>query len=645
MAAKGIRESGGSAVVSARAIARRPTRDVCLYAFRFDMARRALASAAWVSFDLFDTLLRRVKGPDEVAAAAAAGFAALGLSHWTTEEVLRHRRAWTISREAGYPEAEAEWSVADWYEALGIAMGVDAATVREAGCRCELAAEVAGTVVRPTGLALLLEARRRGRRHFVLSDTTLTAALIGELLEAHGIFGLEVVASSEWQRSKRRGTIFSEVEARLGVDGLRGLHIGDNLKSDFVRPLQAGWRAAHLPLTDPEGEVDAAARTMLRHLPSATGRPQEPLAGDAAHFVLATAAWVCQQERLLAAEATLFLARDAEPLLAACDALHPAPGLRHYLRLSRRSVLLAHPGDLLFRVTLSGKIGKRSLRAFVAGFELPDGVAERWLSELGSEADAPMSDATVAAWQAVLRRNGREYEALRQEQRVLLEDYMRSLIGERRKLLVVDLGWAGTIQDAIAAVLPDCEVHGRYAGVTRGGEPTSARASKRGLVFDIPAGRGAPLLGTSAGVMRLWELLLREPTGSVRRLVRDTAGAVTAELDAPPPLTAAALELAEEARTLLLATADCAGPSYRQLLALQDEVCGQLLERVARRAWEGLTLMPDGAFARRILDLEMDEGASRGVMTTLGIGGLRSGVSWWPGLLAGSLTGRGVGRS
>jgi hypothetical protein len=164
-------------------------------------------------------------------------------------------------------------------------------------------------------------------------------------------------------------------------------------------------------------------------------------------------------------------------------------------------------------------------------------------------------------------------------------------------------------------------------------------------VFDIPAGRGAPLLGTSAGVMRLWELLLREPTGSVRRLVRDTAGAVTAELDAPPPLTAAALELAEEARTLLLATADCAGPSYRQLLALQDEVCGQLLERVARRAWEGLTLMPDGAFARRILDLEMDEGASRGVMTTLGIGGLRSGVSWWPGLLAGSLTGRGVGRS
>ena len=187
--------------MTARAIARRPTRDVCLYAFRFDMARRALASAAWVSFDLFDTLLRRVKGPAEVAAAAAAGLAALGLSHWTSDEILRHRRAWALSRETGYPQAEAEWSVADWYEALGIAMGVDAATVREAGCRCELAAEIAGTVVRPTGLALLLEARRLGRRHFVLSDTTLTAALIGALLEAHGIFGLEIVASSEWQLS------------------------------------------------------------------------------------------------------------------------------------------------------------------------------------------------------------------------------------------------------------------------------------------------------------------------------------------------------------------------------------------------------------------------------------------------------------
>ena len=74
-------------------------------------------------------------------------------------------------------------------------------------------------------------------------------------------------------------------------------------------------------------------------------------------------------------------------------------------------------------------------------------------------------------------------------------------------------------------------------------------------------------------------------------------------------------------------------------------MCSELLARIARRAWEGLTLTPDAAFARRILDLEMDEGASRGVMTTLGVGGLRSGVSWWPGLLAGSLAGRGTGRS
>lgn len=608
------------------------------------MARRALASAAWVSFDLFDTLLRRLKGPEEVAADAAAGFVRLRLSQWTSEEVLRHRRAWVISRGAGYPQAEAEWSIADWYEALGLAMGADVATAREAGCRCELEAEIAGTVVRCTGLALLLEARRLGRRHFVLSDTTLTAALITELLEAHGIYGLEVIASSEWQLSKRRGTIFAEVEARLGLDGLRGLHIGDNLKSDFVRPLQAGWRAAHLPLTDPDGEFDAAARTVLRHVTPAADGQQEPLAGDAAHFVLATAAWVCQQERRLAAEATLFLARDAEPLLAACDALQPATGQRHYLRLSRRSVLLAHPGDLLFHVTLSGKIGKRSMRAFVTGFELPDGVAERWLLELGGDADKPLSEANIAAWQDVLRRNAAEYDAIKEEQRSLLGDYLRAVVGARRKLLVVDLGWAGTIQDAIAAVLPACEVHGCYAGVTRGGEPPSSRASKQGLVFNIPAGRGAPMLGTSAGVMRLWELLLREPTGSVRRLVRDKVGVVSAELDTPPPLTAAALELAREARSRLLETARFAGPTYAQVLALQDDVCGLLLERIARRAWEGLTLLPDGAFARRILDIEMDEGASRGVMTTLGIGGLRSGVSWWPGLVVASLTGRGAGR-
>lgn len=601
------------------------------------MARRALATAAWVSFDLFDTLLRRVRSAEEVAADAAGRLVASAMGSWTADEVLRHRKAWALSREAGYPKEESEWSVADWYEALGVAMEVAPAEVRAVGMRCELEAEVAGTVVRPTGLALLLEARRLGKRHFVLSDTTLTSELIVALLAAHGLTDIEVIPSSEWRLSKRRGTIFAEVEARLGLDGLRGLHIGDNLKSDFVRPLQAGWRAAHLPLTEVEGEYEAAAATVARQVARAAAAEQRALAGPAAHFVLATSAWICGEEEALATDATLFLARDAEPLQVACEALAPAPGRRHYLRLSRRAVLLAHPGNLLFHASLSGKIGKRSMRAFVAGFELPEETAAAWLSELGSEADAPLNAAIVGRWQEVLVRNQAAYDTLRDSQRALLRDYLRATIGESRRLLVVDLGWAGTIQDAIAEVLPACEVHGRYAGVTRGGEPSRPEATKRGLVFDLPEGTEAPLLGTSAGVMRLWELLLREPTGSVRRLRRDAAGAVAAELDAPPELTEAALALAADARRFLLETAEESGAAYRQLMALQPALRVRLLQSIARQSWAELTLRPDGLFARRLLNLEMDEGASRGVVTTLGKGGIRSGVSWWPGLVSGTL--------
>lgn len=608
-----------------------------MYAFRFDMARRALHSAAWVSFDLFDTLLRRVRRPEEVARDAAERLIASGAAPWNSDDVLRHRRAWALSREAGYPREEAEWSVGDWYEALGLAMEVDASKVRTVGCACELDAELAGTEVRPTGLALLLEARRLGKRHFVLSDTTLTTELIRSLLAGHGIMDLEIIPSSEWKRSKRRGTIFAEVEQRLGLDGLLGLHVGDNLKADFVRPLQAGWRAAHLPLTDRDGELEDGAATVMRSVAPTNQPDHAALAGPAAHFVLSTAAWICAEERALNTEATLFLARDADPLLAACDALMPADGQRHYLRLSRRAVLLAHPGNLLFHASLSGKIGKRSLRAFVGGFDLPEATERAWLGALGGLADEPLSAATIGRWQELLQQNETAFEALREEQRSLLRDYVRLAMGGASRILVIDLGWAGTIQDAIAAVLPECEVHGRYAGVTRGGETSTARATKRGLVFDLPAGCEAPLLGTSAGVMRLWELLLREPTGSVRRLVRGDGGTVSAELDAPPVLTEPALALAAEARALLLQTAAISAPAYRQLLALQPALCEQLLQRISRRAWTDLTLRPDGGFARRLLDLEMDEGASRGVVTTLGLGGLRSGVSWWPGLVSGTL--------
>ena len=609
-----------------------------LYAFRFDMARRAMRSAAWVSFDLFDTLLRRVSSPASVAADAAVRLAARCETGWTADEILRHRRAWALSREAGYPREEAEWSIESWLQSLAIAMELEPADVVKHGCQSEFEAEFAGTAVRASGLALLLEARRMKKRHFVLSDTTLTAAIAASLLEAHGLGSVEVIASSEWKRSKRRGTIFSEVEGRLGLDGVRGLHVGDNLKSDFVRPLQAGWRAAHLPPGEPRAEWDDAAGAVLRYRHDAG---EASLAGEAAHVVLSTAAWICRAERTLGTDCTLFLARDAEPLLAACDRLARGTSARHYVRLSRRAILLAHPGNLLYRVRLSGKVGKRSLRTFVAGFELPETLRDRWLASMGELADAPLKESTILAWQQLLDGDRATYDALREEAADLLRDYLRPRGGAAHRLLIVDLGWAGTVQDAVAAVFSDREVHGRYAGVTRGGEPSRAGATKAGLVFDLPAGKEAPPLGTSAGVMRLWELLLREPAGTVRSLQRQPSGEVVALQDAPPQLTDDALELAAEARALLLQTAEVAAPAYAQLLGLREADAEAVLERVAKRAWQALTLMPDGGFARRLLDLEMDEGASRGVVTTLGLGGLRAGVSWWPGLVAGTLHRRG----
>src|SRR6185295_6164659 len=73
--------------------------------------------------------------------------------------------------------------------------------------------------------------------------------------------------------------------------------------------------------------------------------------------------------------------------------------------------------------------------------------------------------------------------------REALDAYLRQEMDlAHADVLVVDVGWRGTIQDNLARVLPDHRLHGLYLGLFPYLNPKPVEGTKRAVAFDANAG-------------------------------------------------------------------------------------------------------------------------------------------------------------
>jgi HAD superfamily hydrolase (TIGR01549 family) len=98
---------------------------------------------------------------------------------------------------------------------------------------------------------LMSEARSRGKRVILVSDMYLDGEDIARLLVGAGFDPSAfdgIVSSADRILNKRSGTIFPDLARDYGCSPEQFLHIGDSLLSDYQMPMQAGWKAQHLPV-------------------------------------------------------------------------------------------------------------------------------------------------------------------------------------------------------------------------------------------------------------------------------------------------------------------------------------------------------------------------------------------------------------
>ena len=223
-----------------------------------------------------------------------------------------------------------------------------------------------------------------------------------------------------------------------------------------------------------------------------------------------------------------FLAREGEPLRTMFDIYQDSLGCSdserirtHYLLVSRRSCYAPSLRSLenesfegIFRY-----YSRMSVRDFLQSLGFRSEQIELLNAEITTNFDDAIDNFRTSDVFNRLRKSSlfrRYYEEHRHAQRAHLQAYINGLgipFGEH-PLVLVDVGWKGSIQDYLRAAIPsEVQIRGYYFGLLNVGQPLD---DKTGLVLtNVP--HLSPFYRTYSENRTLFELLLCADHGSALR--------------------------------------------------------------------------------------------------------------------------------
>jgi FMN phosphatase YigB (HAD superfamily) len=503
------------------------------------------ANAKVVSFDIFDTVIvRKVQAPRDVFLFLAdyAPFKNVGTAVHVAQlrydaEMIARRRTYLVtgSGEATLTEIHAE---------LAKLANIDVALVPEM-VAAERDIELGLCIAHPYLRHVYQRARKAGKIVWFVSDTYHDAAFLRELLANAGYNDANdrIVSSCDERCSKGSGKLLPKLVLQAGLAQHEFVHVGDNLNSDCALPSQAGINGVWHPLAGaPEGAPPSPSRehALAAGLASwglRTFEPPRPFwwrfgFGVAGPLLVGFAGWLHQQMRADGVTKAFFLLRDGDVLKRVYDVMHEGQAdaiPSALLESSRRAYMLPALGPTapslttqLFVSENPRPVGEFLTRlririddlgpAFVqAGFTGPDEIVG---SDQAGRLAALFSNPKVT--DRIIKRSA--------EERAVLMGYLKQeqVIGHKRRVALVDIGWNATIQKSLdhaakVAGVP-ADVVGYYIGTTPGAS-NDAISPMRGYLFEL----GAP--GERARMMlefrQLTEFICTSARGSLLQFAQE----------------------------------------------------------------------------------------------------------------------------
>jgi FMN phosphatase YigB (HAD superfamily) len=399
-------------------------------------------------------------------------------------------------------------------------------------------------------LAALLRARRKaGVGIIAVSDTTLSAQALLELIRHfHGPDLIDrIYSSADYGRTKRDGDLFLAVADAESVPFARMLHIGDDLKADMRTPAALGITVLHVPRSPSHryGRMANAAFTEARRIAARRARiakataPEAENAFEFGKFVLGPivtqfclAIWLYAAQAEAFDRATLlFCARGGIGIREVFERVLAKLGLplsiaRENIMISRliaaRAALLAQSSSVLQELGREFRGVSFANAAKALGgrrYQLPP----EWQQPFSADGFPLL----------LFGRTGGQVLADIQLQHALFVRHFSKLRGNATRVVLCDTGLYGSTQRLLASAFPELKIETiQFARANYKGHSEEHFPKLAGLL--VEQNYYSPF-NVHSCVLRYWHLIesLFEPKiPSVRTFAHDGRDEVTANCGA-----------------------------------------------------------------------------------------------------------------
>ncbi|WP_179345068.1 HAD family hydrolase [Winogradskyella ursingii] len=375
--------------------------------------------------------------------------------------------------------------------------------------KAHLKAEKSVQRLNPNTLQIIKDFKAKGGKVYLLSDFYCPKSLFVNLLEHHGISELfdGVYSSSTVGKSKHTGTVYQHVLSELGIDPSNAIMIGDNERSDSKNAEKVGLHSYVLPhkkylrqnklngFGDDEYNLRQIIGETYSHCNKKVTIPYTEYVVFY-HFFVERLYRHCKKNDI---KSLFFLSREGLFIKRLFDSylkhteIDSANTIRtHYLKVSRQASLQISlkPIEEERFSYLTRKYKAMSVMEFLSFLNFKTVTKQTIINALNVDGDSLVENFLDSEIFKNLKEeeNFREaYETHRLSNKSVFTEYLNSFNEdiENDGINVVDIGWGGTMQEAIYNFFNQkIKVNGFYLGLNLIYSPNKD-TKRHGFVFSI----------------------------------------------------------------------------------------------------------------------------------------------------------------
>lgn len=437
-----------------------------------------------VSFDIYDTLIKRcVTSPDDIFKVVANKFNKQSAEKISVEDFRNNRVLAGKKAKEHLKNGLEETTIADIYEELPDSYK----DIRTSLLRMEIQQEECCCVANACLKKVYDWCVKEKKKIYIISDMYLPINTIKLILKKCGYSDYEkIYLSSDVKRRKRSGHLYDYFLDDAGLNASKVIHIGDDIRSDYIQALKKGIYAVKIPTVIANYKYKrlwSSKNPEYNKIESLIGNLSDPdwneyfqygfeVVGPALYgFTI----WLHNTALREGKNKLFFLARDGYLMQQAYIKLYGEDALENnYIYVSRKSMA---PAELRNNIEFPQLLELETPYHYWCFNELCEvlGVntkaGRRIWNECGLSLDQKLKKGELLTNTKVKMF----YEKVGIQVRNEAEQKNRSIVKYLRQegfsgdVIIIDVGWAGTIQKRLQKLIHDykmdVKIYGYYFGL------------------------------------------------------------------------------------------------------------------------------------------------------------------------------------